>query len=47
MSKKVYRRRMNVKNVEKTKKSDEEITFTAGYRETNFIAIKTIVENDL
>ena len=44
MSKRVYRRRMNVKNVEKTKKSDEEITFTAGYRETNFIAIKTIVE---
>ena len=44
MSKRVYRRRMNVKNVEKIKKSDEEITFTAGYRETNFIAIKTIVE---
>jgi|GEM_PF-5948396 len=44
MFRRIYRKKVNVKEVEKTKKSSEEITFTSGLHETSFIAIKVIVE---
>ena len=44
MFRRIYRRKMNVGKVEKTEKSDEEITFTSGYHEASFIAVKVIVE---